>query len=300
MGYFKTTQNTTKKRFKRKGAVIAVLATTALAANASGVFSSEICADDELDTNSDNSIEDLEKEESVIKEVLDITVGGLFKKSTPDTLEQDLASSEDTNDTEQSYDESDDEPSWFDDTVDIIFGGLSSKKRSFEYEKEDEYVSVNSEEFTSKARNIVISDSAKDELAKVAKSHLNTGIKYKWGGKSGLNLDCSGYISVVLNEIGAPIDRYDTNAEKYYSDSEQVSRDELEIGDLVFWHDKTGKKHAEIYHIGIYVGNDTLIDCSTEHKGLGTRKVSNLKDSSARSYSFGRHPELQEALAKIS
>ena len=141
-------------------------------------------------------------------------------------------------------------------------------------------------------KSIKNTDDSEQEFIDTAKSYLNQGTKYKMGGKNTDKLDCSGYVSLVYQDMGIDVDEMMTNALKFRQDSTKIDREEIQVGDLVFWHDKTGKKHSSVFHIGMYIGDDTVIDCSPDHDGIGTRKLSSLKDNDERYYTFGRYEEL--------
>ena len=176
----------------------------------------------------------------------------------------------------------------------------ASVRQRFKREKE-EYIKIAKEEKGPLLDeeidyDLIESESSADEFVKTAKSYLNQGITYKMGGKNTKQLDCSGYVSLVYQDMGLDINEMMTNAGKFRNDSKKISRDEIKEGDLVFWHDKTGTKHASVFHIGIYIGDDTVVDCSPDHNGVGTRKLSSLQDNSERYYTFGRYEKLQEKI----
>ena len=133
-----------------------------------------------------------------------------------------------------------------------------------------------------------------EEILSVAKSYLNQGTVYKMGGKNKVTLDCSGYVSLVFQDMGLEIDELMTGASKFRSDSKEINREDLRIGDLVFWHDLTGKRHSKVYHIGIYIGDNTVIDCSSDYNGVGTRELSSLQDNNKTYYTFGRYEQLEQ------
>ena len=92
------------------------------------------------------------------------------------------------------------------------------------------------------------------------------GVPYKEGGYNKHGVDCSGFVQLVFkNALGLNIPR-STNL--LLKTGTQISRQQLSVGDLVFF--KTGiSKH----HVGIYIGKDQFIHASTSQ---GVTK-SNLK-----------------------
>ena len=138
--------------------------------------------------------------------------------------------------------------------------------------------------------------SSKEVVQDLAESYMDQGIPYKMGGKSTKALDCSGYVSMMMNDLGIDVDKYNTNALKFRMDSEEISRDELEPGDLVFWHDDKGTRHNSVYHIGVYVGDGLVANCSTDgNEAVTYRNLDDLKDVPGnRHFSFGRYKEFTE------
>ena len=115
------------------------------------------------------------------------------------------------------------------------------------------------------------------------------GKPYVWGATGPSSFDCSGFMYYIMNQAGVQGGR--RTALGYYEASTEVPRDQVQPGDFVFWHDLTGTKHSRIYHVGIYVGNGEVIDCSTDHSGVGSRNLEDLKDTSSRKFTIGRYSE---------
>lgn len=250
---------------------------------------------DEVDTNEKESEE--VQENNGLKELFNITFGGLFGNEELESI--------------GFEEEVEKEPTWLEETLDIAFSGLNPKKRSLD-EFEPEVTTVDNSKGTASENNneqtntseeksdneFTESEKTEEEFIKLTKSYLNKGIVYKWGGKTAPKLDCSGYVSSILIDLGISIDKDMTNVMKYKKITTEVNREDIEVGDLVFWHNLKDKSKAPIDHIGFYIGNDTVIDCSPAHSGLGTRKLSSLKDSSARKYTFGKHEELEKLIIR--
>jgi cell wall-associated NlpC family hydrolase len=79
------------------------------------------------------------------------------------------------------------------------------------------------------------------------------GVRYKYGGgseKSGF--DCSGLVKSLFSQFDIELPR---SSRDQYKQGEKVDRDELEIGDLVFF--SSGGKQPT--HVGIYVGDNKFL-----------------------------------------
>jgi len=82
------------------------------------------------------------------------------------------------------------------------------------------------------------------------------GTRYVWGGTTPFpGFDCSGYVQYVYRNSGISLNR---TSEQQFNNGVSVSRSELRPGDLVFFH--TYSRGAS--HVGIYVGNNTMINSS--------------------------------------
>ena len=143
--------------------------------------------------------------------------------------------------------------------------------------------------------------SQEEVIEDTAANYQNKGITYSFGEKNVKtgSLDCSGLVSQMMNDIGVDIDAGNTNALKFCNDSKKISKEDVEPGDLVFWVDDKhdGSRHNSVFHIGMYIGNDTIVDCSPAHSGVGTRKLSECKDVPGDfHYSYGRYEELEDKL----
>lgn len=78
------------------------------------------------------------------------------------------------------------------------------------------------------------------------------GTPYVWGGTKPVpGFDCSGFTQYVYAHFGVQLGR--TTYEQI-NDGVQVSRDQLQVGDLVFFG-----TWSNPHHMGIYIGNNTYI-----------------------------------------
>jgi len=91
-------------------------------------------------------------------------------------------------------------------------------------------------------------------------------IPYKFGGNSILGIDCSGYVKKVYGFLGMDLPR---TAREQFNEGESIEKEELSIGDLVFF-----RTYASFpSHVGIYMGNNLFIHASPKGKKV---KVDNL------------------------
>ena len=95
------------------------------------------------------------------------------------------------------------------------------------------------------------------ELIAFAKRLLD--IPYKFGGSSILGIDCSGYVKRVYGMLGIDLPR---TAREQYKEGQGVTKDDLAVGDLVFF-----RTYASFpSHVGIYLGNNLFIHASSKGK----------------------------------
>ena len=83
------------------------------------------------------------------------------------------------------------------------------------------------------------------------------GTPYRWGGtEPGKGVDCSGFTSGVYQDQGVNIPR---TSRDQYKVGEEVSKDELQFGDLVFF-DTLGKG---VSHVGVYTMDNQMMHASS-------------------------------------
>jgi len=94
------------------------------------------------------------------------------------------------------------------------------------------------------------------------------GTKYCMGGSTDKCIDCSAFTQVMLRDV------YNTDiprtAQEQYDQTARIDIEELEEGDLVFFHTSGG----DITHVGIYLFNNKFVHAATSN-GVS---VSDLND----------------------
>jgi cell wall-associated NlpC family hydrolase len=84
----------------------------------------------------------------------------------------------------------------------------------------------------------------------VARQYLGT--PYRWGGESpATGFDCSGLMQYAFKQLGVSIPRV---SQDQYRSGQQVPREALQPGDLVFF-----SKAGDVHHVGMYVGDGKFL-----------------------------------------
>ncbi len=97
-------------------------------------------------------------------------------------------------------------------------------------------------------------------LIKQAKTLL--GVPYKLGGDNLTGIDCSAFVKRMFSLVDVALPR---TAREQYDVGKRISRQELAMGDLVFFRTKRYEQYPT--HVGIYMGNDQFIHASALNKG---------------------------------
>jgi hypothetical protein len=88
------------------------------------------------------------------------------------------------------------------------------------------------------------------------------GVKYRRSGESETSgFDCSGFVKTLFEKFQISLPR---SSREQYKVGEKVDKDELEIGDLIFFSSR-GKTPS---HVGVYIGDDKFL-----HAALKARRV---------------------------
>lgn len=93
-------------------------------------------------------------------------------------------------------------------------------------------------------------------------------VKYVFGGASMDGIDCSAFIrKFYQDEFNVKLTR-STHTQVY--EGIPIARDELKLGDLIFFKEKKRVSN----HVGIYIGNGKMLHSSSGRKGIGIDYVS--------------------------
>ena len=101
-------------------------------------------------------------------------------------------------------------------------------------------------------------------LVRAAKEFI--GAPYKYGGSSVKGLDCSAYVRKIYSIFDVDLPR---SAREQYGVGSQVTKDDLAVGDLVFFRTKRYVKYPT--HVGIYIGEGNFIHSSSGHGRIGVK-----------------------------
>jgi len=85
------------------------------------------------------------------------------------------------------------------------------------------------------------------------------GAPYRYGGTSRDGIDCSAFAFLLMSSVYGVASLPRTSKEQYEA-SRHIRRDELQEGDLVFFH-TLGRRKA-VTHVGIYLRNNKFIHAS--------------------------------------
>jgi len=100
-----------------------------------------------------------------------------------------------------------------------------------------------------------------EEIVDFAKQYL--GARYVFGGTTPSGFDCSGFMLYVLSNFDISVNRVSRDQAR---NGVQVSRSELQHGDLVFFAASPGG--SRITHVGMYIGSGSFIHSSTWNTGV--------------------------------
>ena len=123
---------------------------------------------------------------------------------------------------------------------------------------------------TTRDHTVYFEPSLGEELVNYACQFV--GNPYVWGGESLTNgCDCSGFTMLVYAKYGITLPHFAQSQAAY---GELIAEEDLQPGDLVFF-----QSGNYIYHVAIYIGNDTIVHAAGRSVGIC---FSNLHYSSAK------------------
>lgn len=136
-------------------------------------------------------------------------------------------------------------------TVAKAFSSMEAKKTGGSSYGDINYVSEVLKYYTNSVINTNINNGTGklDKVIQIAQSEQ--GKQYVFGAAGPNTFDCSGLVFFCYKNAGFKIQRQ--TAQDYYNESTKIAIPQ--IGDLVFFGDA-----LNIHHIGIYVGNNQMID----------------------------------------
>ncbi len=166
---------------------------------------------------------------------------------------------------------SDDSVNEKNDNDDVVsFSNLGTDENEFDVEPVEEFP-VDTKEFLRKHEKVKELSTALTPRERVLFeiiSYLDT--PYKYGGETRKGIDCSAFTQKVFSKssnIELP-----RTARQQFKEGEDISKNELSFGDLVFFNTRKGVYPG---HVGIYIGEDLFAHASRS-KGV---TISSLENS---------------------
>lgn len=132
------------------------------------------------------------------------------------------------------------------------------------------------QQFAARIRPAVIDTSCLDTIDAAHQTMIKeinkwSSVRYKKGGVTLKGADCSGFVlNVFKNSLTMSLPR---TSREQAAIGEEVERDSLRFGDLIFFYKNVHKKNKRIGHVGIYIGEGNFVH-SSKHKGVGVDALS--------------------------
>lgn len=107
-----------------------------------------------------------------------------------------------------------------------------------------------------------------------ARARIGAPYYYQWGGNGPRGYDCSGLTQQAFASGGISLPR--TASAQYYAARTHVPLSQAQYGDLVFWGEGAG-----IWHVAIYVGNNTVVNALNPSQGIVEVNLANMSGMGA-------------------
>lgn len=96
------------------------------------------------------------------------------------------------------------------------------------------------------------------------------GTPYRRGGRTGKGVDCSNFVSVVIEQtLGFRFPAGASSQSTYFTPIKNM--DELQFGDLLFFSGSKSKRARGIRHVGIYINDGMFAHSSSASSGRGVK-----------------------------
>jgi cell wall-associated NlpC family hydrolase len=113
------------------------------------------------------------------------------------------------------------------------------------------------------SKTIVKAQSVGEQAATVALDQV--GIPYRYGGSTTSGFDCSGLVQFSYLQAGKKIPRTTT---QLWSSTATVERDDLQVGDLLFF-----SIEGKMSHVGMYVGKQQCVHAPSSGRSVTVTKL---------------------------
>ena len=107
-----------------------------------------------------------------------------------------------------------------------------------------------------------------------ARARVGAPYYYQWGGNGPRGYDCSGLVQQAFAAGGISLPR--TASAQFYAARTHVPLSQAQFGDLVFWGEGAG-----IWHVAIYVGNNTVVNALNPSQGILEVNLANMSGMGA-------------------